>query len=288
MARYETISFLSDFGLVDEFVGVVHSVIGSIAPQARIVDVTHGVPRHDVRAGGLVLARSAQYLMPGVALAVVDPGVGSERRPVAVEVGGGMSVLVGPDNGLLAPAVALVGGADRAVVLDNPEYHVPAPGPTFDGRDLFGPVAAHLCNGVPFESLGTLIDPGELMPQVMPVSVVEDGTVQGEVLWVDHFGNAQLNIDPESIADLGDRLWLEVDGRDRLVERVGSYAAIAPGGLGLLLDSYGMLSIAADRVPASVELDLEVGVAVSLRAAADGAPGTGVDVGVQLRTTGDR
>ena len=105
--RHDTLSFLSDYGTDDEFVGVVHSVVVSIAPHVRIVDVTHGIAPHDVRAGGLALARSAQYLCPGVVLAVVDPGVGTTRRRVAVEVGSGQSVLVGPDNGLLAPAVAL-------------------------------------------------------------------------------------------------------------------------------------------------------------------------------------
>ena len=111
--RYDTISFLSDYGIDDEFVGVVHSVVRSIAPHAHVVDITHGIAAHDVRAGGLALARASGYLCPGVVLAVVDPGVGTDRRAVAVEVGDGESVLVGPDNGLLAPAVAMVGGAGR-------------------------------------------------------------------------------------------------------------------------------------------------------------------------------
>ena len=153
--RYDTISFISDYGLSDEFVGVVKSVIRSIAPEVAVVDVTHDVAPHDVRAGGLALARSAQYLVPGVVLAVVDPGVGGNRRAVAVEVGDGASVLVGPDNGLLAPAVAMVGGASRAVELTAEHYHLQSPGPTFAGRDLFAPVAAHLCLGTSFEDLGT-------------------------------------------------------------------------------------------------------------------------------------
>src|SRR4051812_8079182 len=101
--RWSTVSFLSDYGLADEFVGVVHSVIRSIAPDVKVIDVPHAIEPHDVRAGGLALARSAQYLCPGVVLAVVDPGVGGNRRPIAIEVGDGASVLVGPDNGLLAP-----------------------------------------------------------------------------------------------------------------------------------------------------------------------------------------
>ena len=127
--RYDTISFLSDYGHTDEFVGVVHSVIHQLCPGVRVIDISHEVAPYDVRAGGLTLARSVQYLAPGVVVAVVDPGVGSTRRPVAVEVGDGASVLVGPDNGLLAPAVAMVGGATRAVWLNNAEHHLDAPGP---------------------------------------------------------------------------------------------------------------------------------------------------------------
>ncbi|MFP5328080.1 MAG: S-adenosyl-l-methionine hydroxide adenosyltransferase family protein, partial [Acidimicrobiia bacterium] len=145
-SRYDTVSFLSDYGTDDEFVGVVHSVIRSIAPHVVCVDITHGIPPHDVRAGGLALVRSVQYMAPGIALAVVDPGVGTDRRAVAVEVGeGGEGIFVGPDNGLLASAVAMTGGARRAVELTNPEYQLPAPGVTFTGRDVFAPAAAHLC-----------------------------------------------------------------------------------------------------------------------------------------------
>src|SRR3954451_13929619 len=125
---YDTITFLSDYGMADEFVGVVKSVIRSIAPEVAVIDLTHEIDPQDVRGAGLTLARSAQYLVPGVVLAVVDPGVATPRRAIAVEVGGGQSVLVGPDNGLLAPAVAMVGGADRAVELSNEDFHLPAPG----------------------------------------------------------------------------------------------------------------------------------------------------------------
>ena len=130
MTSYDTISFLSDYGTADEFVGVVHSVIRQLAPGTAVVDVSHHVPAHDVRAGGLTLARAAQYLAPGVVLAVVDPGVGTARRAVAIEVGDGGAVFVGPDNGLRAPAVAMGGGATRAVGLTNADYQLRAPGPT--------------------------------------------------------------------------------------------------------------------------------------------------------------
>ena len=169
MTRPPTISFLSDYGTADEFVGVVKSVIRQLAPDAVVIDVTHDVPRFDVRAGGLTLARAAQYLAPGVVLAVVDPGVGTDRRRIAIEVGDGESVLVGPDNGLLAPAVAMVGGATRAFELTSTEHRLEAPGPTFDGRDVFAPAAAHLSTGVPLEALGPEIDPITLLPGILPV-----------------------------------------------------------------------------------------------------------------------
>ena len=171
MPRYDTISFLSDYGLVDEFVGVCKSVIRTIAPHAAVIDITHDIPAHDIRAGSLALVRSVQYLAPGVVLAVVDPGVGTERRAVAIEVGEhGEAVLVGPDNGLLAAAVAMTGGAGRVVALANTEYQLPAPGPTFAGRDIFAPAAAHLAAGVPLDELGPPVDAYSLMPGLIPLT----------------------------------------------------------------------------------------------------------------------
>src|SRR5438445_4292463 len=189
--RYETISFLSDYGHADEFVGVVKGVLRSLAPHAVVIDVCHEIPPHDVRAGALALARSVQYLPPGVVLAVVDPGVGTDRRAIAVEVGEpdaggeGTAVFVGPDNGLLASAVAMTGGARRAVSLTNTDYHLPAPGETFAGRDVFAPAAAHLCAGVDLAELGDPVEPITLLPGIVPLSRDEAGGVTGEVLWVD-------------------------------------------------------------------------------------------------------
>ena len=224
--RFSTISFLTDYGTDDEFVGVVKSVIRSIEPGITVIDVTHGIPRHDVRAGSLALARAAQYLAPGVVLAVVDPGVGTERRAVAVEVGQGQSVLVGPDNGLLAAAVGMVGGADRVVELTNPDYHLPSPGATFDGRDVFGPAAAHLCAGVELEELGDLIDPTSLQPGMIPLPFDDGDAIAAQVLWVDHFGNAQLNVGPDDVDHLGDQVRLRFGERTRVAKRAGSFAEL--------------------------------------------------------------
>src|SRR5918997_1363547 len=208
--RRDTISFLSDYGTTDEFVGVVKSVVRSIAPHVTVIDLTHEIPPHDVRAGGLALARAVQY----VALGVVDPGVGTDRRAIAVEVAGGEGVFVGPDNGLLAPAVAMAGGATRAVELSVVDHHLPSPGPTFAGRDIFAPVSALLCNGLPLEEVGHPVDPAGLLPGVLPISRVEDGVLHAEVLWVDRFGNAQLNLDPDELPD-GDRVVLRIGDRPR-------------------------------------------------------------------------
>ena len=266
--HHDTVSFLSDYGLADEFVGVVTSVIRSIAPHAGVVDITHNIPPHDIRAGSLALVRSVQYLAPGVVLAVVDPGVGTDRRAVAVEVGDGEAVLVGPDNGLLAPAVAMVGGSGRAVELTNVDYQLVAPGCTFAGRDVFAPAVAHLCNGVDLAELGPSVDPITLLPGILPLTRQEDDTVVGEVLWVDHYGNAQLNVDPDEIAALGDRVALRWGGQQvRTARRAATYGALKAGEVGLVVDSYGLVSVALDRASAADELRLRPGDAVTLGAA---------------------
>jgi S-adenosylmethionine hydrolase len=281
--RYDTITFLSDYGLVDEFVGVVHSVIRSITPEAHVIDLTHQIPPYDVRAGGLTLARSVQYLCPGVVLAVVDPGVATERRAIAVEVGEGQSVLIGPDNGLLAPAVAMCGGATRAVLLDDPEYHLPAPGATFAGRDIFAPVAAHLAAGVPFEAVGTEIDTALLLPGVLPISHTDGDDLVAQVLWIDGYGNAQLNVDPDEIADWGDRVRLSFNDQTRTGRVVENYRDVGPNEIGLVVDSYGLLAVVLDQQSAASQLGLGPETGVRLSAFAEDEQETGgITTAVQL------
>ena len=260
---YDTVSFLSDFGTADEFVGVVKAVIRDLARHVTVLDLTHEIPPHDVRAGSLALVRAIQYLPSGVVVAVVDPGVGTQRRAIAVEVAGGEGVLVGPDNGLLAPAAAMAGGAERAVSLTDTTYHLAAPGATFAGRDVFAPVAAHLCNGVDLAELGEAVDPVTLLPQVVPVSREEGGELVGEVLWVDRFGNAQLNIGPEDVDGWGDQIQLRFGDTVRTAALVGSYGQIG-GGIGLVVDSYGLLAVCLDRRSAADELHLGAGDEVRL------------------------
>jgi S-adenosylmethionine hydrolase len=269
VTRFDTVSFLSDFGTVDEFVGVVKAVIRDIARQVTVIDITHEIAPHDVRGGSLALARSIQYLPAGVVLAVVDPGVGTDRRAVAIEVAGGEGVLIGPDNGLLPAAAAFAGGAERAVVLDNPTYHLPSPGLTFAGRDVFAPVAAHMCNGVPLLEVGTEIDPVLLRPGLVPLPRYEDGAIVAEVLWVDRFGNAQLNVGPEEIEPWGDRVRVRAGGAVRTGKVCESYGDIGTGALGLVVDSYGMVSVCLDRFSAANELGLAAGDSVELSEIAD-------------------
>ena len=283
MNDHPTISFLSDYGHTDEFVGVVRSVIRQLAPETAVIDVTHEIPAHDVRAGGLALARAVQYLAPGVVLAVVDPGVGTARRAIAVEVGDGEAVFVGPDNGLLAPAVAMVGGATRAFELTDGAYQLAAPGPTFAGRDVFAPAAAHLSVGVAIEDLGSESDAHGLTPAMVPITRIEEGALIAEVLWTDRYGNLQLNVDPDEVAAWGDRVGLRFDGRTRTGIRHHTYAEVKTGEIGLVVDSYGLLSIAVDRSSAAEELRLGTGAEVQLVPLDDDAPEVGVATPVTLR-----
>ena len=273
---FDTISFLSDYGLDDEFVGVVKAVIRSMAPHVTVLDITHSIPAHDIRAGALALARSIQYLPTGIVLAVVDPGVGSDRRAVAVEVGGDdegspggdRAVFLGPDNGLLASAVALAGGARRVVSLTNTDYHLEAPGPTFAGRDIFAPAAAHIALGVDLPELGEAVDPYSLLPGIVPLTREENGALVGEVLWVDRFGNAQLNVGPDEVEAMGDRVLVKIaDKPARLALRVSNYAALKAGQVGLVVDSYGLLAVALNRRSAADELKIGSGDAVTLQPA---------------------
>ncbi len=284
--RYDTITFLSDYGQVDEFVGIVHSVIRSIAPGVAVVDLTHDIHPYDVRAGALTLARSAQFLCPGVVLAVVDPAVGTVRRPIAVEVGDGASVLVGPDNGLLAPAVAMCGGATRAVVLTAEEFRLDTGAATFDGRDIFGPAAAHLCQGVPLVDLGPEVDPVTLMPALVPLSRAEGGELIAEVLWVDRYGNAQLNVEPEELDRYDNRLAVLVEDGHHTGRRATTFAQVAPGEVGLVVDSYGLVALALDRDSAARELGLSAGSSVVIRSLDDDGPsGVVTPVTLSIRRT---
>jgi len=237
-----------------------------------------------VRGGGLALARSAPYLCPGVVLAVVDPLVGTSRRPIAVEIGDGAAVLVGPDNGLLAPVVQLYGGASRAVEITNELYRLPTDSATFDGRDIFAPAAAHLCMGVELTDLGPLVDPVTLFPALVPLPREEEGRLHGEVLWVDRYGNAQLNIDPDELAGFEEHVRLVFDDTSRTARRGPAFAAVERGEVGLIVDSYGLMAVVLDRASAAEEFGLRAGSAVTIEAVdEDRQPGIVTPVSISPR-----
>ncbi len=263
MARtYDTVSLLTDYGHDDEFAGVLKAVIRDLAPHVSMIDLTHGVRPYDVRGGSLALARAIPYVPEGVVVAVVDPGVGTARRAVAIEVAGGAGVLVGPDNGLLAPAVAIAGGAERAVELTSTEFHLSAHGATFAGRDVFAPVAAHLCNGVDLAAFGPAVDADVLMPGMVPLPREEADGIHAEVLWVDRFGNCELNIGPDELP-AGVDVWAVLVGDERRAAHVASvFGDLGPGALGLVVDSQGMFALALDQRSAAQELRLTAGDAV--------------------------
>ena len=287
MNKFSHVSFLSDYGTQDEFVGVVKAVIADIAPHVNVIDLVHDVTPFDVRAGSLALARCVPYVPTGVVLAVVDPGVGGSRRAIAISVGGGKGVFIGPDNGLLPGAVALAGGPDQAVVLNNSAYQLASPGDTFAGRDIFAPAAAHLCNGVALTDLGDEIDPSLLLPGVVPLPREEGGQLLSEVTWIDRFGNCQLNVGPEEINKWGSPLRVIIGASDptnqivRSVPVVRNFADIG-GGIGLVVDSYGMLALCVDRGSAAAELQL--GPTDMVVIAQDPSAGAGVATSVRLGT----
>jgi S-adenosyl-L-methionine hydrolase (adenosine-forming) len=264
---YSWVSFLTDYGLADGFVAACRGVLAGIAPQVAVIDVTHLVPPGDVRRGALVLAQVVGYLPPAVHLAVVDPGVGTERRPVAV--GAGRSLLVGPDNGLLPPAADTLGGVAEAHVLANRELRLPQESGTFHGRDTFAPAAAHLAAGVPLAEVGPAIDPDGLVRLPAPVIRASGRLLETEVLTVDRFGNVQLSVGAEHLSWLSGstRLRLRTAAGDHELPLGHTFGDVAAGALVAYLDSAGHLALAVNRGDAAALLRLRPGDVVVLEPA---------------------
>lgn len=261
------VSFLSDFGRRDEFVGVVHGVLAKLAPASMVIDVTHETPRGNIRSGALSLTRAIQYLPEGLVLAVVDPGVGTDRRAIALETTWGF--FVGPDNGLLSPAVAMTGGATRIVSIENPEAMIPSPGETFHGRDVFAPAAGLLASGeADLGDLGPVLGDEEVVPLLLPLAEVKQESVSGEAWWVDVFGNVQTNVSPEDLAELGlaqgDEVTVSVGPNPRRLPWVASYGEVGDGEALLHVDSAGLMAIAVRGGRADEELGIPEGTSVTL------------------------
>jgi hypothetical protein len=254
------ITFLSDYGYGDEFAGVCRAVIARIAPEAPLIDITHGLPRHAVRQGAVVLANSLPFAPAGVHLAVVDPGVGGARRPVAIRVEEEERVLVGPDNGLLAPACERLGGAVEAVDLTSSPHRLEPVTSTFHGRDLFAPVAARLASGSALAEAGEAVDPESLARVELPQPRLYSDRVVAHVLYVDGFGNAALNLEHGQLSStflrLGERIEVAA-GTARITVPFGrTFADVGPGQGIVYEDSSHNLALAVNRESAAELLDL--------------------------------
>jgi S-adenosylmethionine hydrolase len=261
MARYNWITFLSDFGLEDGYVGVCHGVMARIAPHARVIDLSHAVQPQDVRQGATVLAQSVPYTPAAVHLAVVDPAVGTARGRVAVR--SGERVLIGPDNGLLIWAAETLGGIERAHALTNPAYQLEPVSMTFHGRDIFSPAAAHVAAGVELAALGPELDPTGLVRLTPASSTVDDDHVHGEVLLVDHFGNLILNITLEELQRIGalpgGQVEIRVGDRTCTVPFGETFASVPAGRLVVHEDSSRRMAISLNQGRAAARLEARAG-----------------------------
>lgn len=263
----------TDYGLHDEFVGICHGVIARIAPEVHVIDLTHAVPRQDVLRGAVVLSRAVAFFPPdSVFCAVIDPGVGSERRAVAIRSVAG-PFLVGPDNGLLSPAWEVLGGVAAAHEVTSAEVVLSPVSRTFHGRDVFAPAAANLAAGLPLERMGPPVDPRDLREIELPGPMVAHGAVGGRVTGIDGFGNVQLNVTVDHLAAAGIEDRLAIGGaRLPLVE---IFADLPEHTLGAIVDSQGFLALVINKGSAAEALRLLEGAAVVIESGDDPAPPQG-------------
>jgi S-adenosyl-L-methionine hydrolase (adenosine-forming) len=265
------ITFLSDFGLRDDFVGTCHGVIARIAPEAIIIDITHGIEPQAVLQGALVLANTIPYMPEGVHLAVVDPGVGSDRRALAVRDASGR-IYVGPDNGLLVPAAEKQGGVADVWQLNNPRYMLDRVSRTFHGRDVFAPAAAHLAVGLDPAELGSPVEPDSLARLELPEPQVGGSRIGATVLYVDRYGNVQLNlsrVDLERVGVVpGRRVELDL-GVDRYYATAArAFADARPGDIILYEDSYENIAVAITDGNAAEMFAIRAGLRLTIHVAA--------------------
>jgi S-adenosyl-L-methionine hydrolase (adenosine-forming) len=259
---FRFLTFTSDYGLEDEFVGVCRGVVKRFAQDVEILDISHAIPPQDVYAGATVLAQAVRFMPPAVHLAIVDPGVGTRRRAVVIGTREGPP-LVGPDNGLLSLAAEALGGATQAHEIGRQELFLQPVSRTFHGRDIFAPVAARLALGMPPDDVGPRIKVSELVQLEMPVSKVDDDHVHGQIIQMDHFGNLQLNVSRDEVESLGivlgDTLELRVGGKAHEVRFCQTFAEVPAGRLAVLEDSYRKISVAVNQGSASKRLEARRG-----------------------------
>jgi S-adenosyl-L-methionine hydrolase (adenosine-forming) len=273
------ITFLSDYGYADEFVGVCHGVIAGRCPQARVIDITHAIPAGDVRTGALVLADALAFMPAGVHLAVVDPGVGAgaesqlgqpARAAVAVScLDAPQRLLVGPDNGLLALALERFGGALDAVEISRSRERLHPLSRTFHGRDIFAPVAAALAGGAGLQDVGEPISLAALVALELPKAEYRDGGLAAHVLRCDHFGNVVLDATPAEVEVMtGEHeadVWLLVGLVSHRARTADAFADVPPGELLLYEDANGAVAIAANGASAAELLNVHAGAEIVVR-----------------------
>jgi S-adenosyl-L-methionine hydrolase (adenosine-forming) len=263
------ITFLSDYGYDDEFAGVCRAVIAGIAPEARVIDLTHGIPRHAIAVGASVLANALPFTPPGVHLAVIDPEVGSPRRAVALRTAADDRVLVGPDNGLLWPSAERLGGAVQAVDVSLSGFRLEPISATFHGRDVFAPIAAHLALGASLSEAGEEIEGASLVALDAAEPAIDEGEVVAHVVSVDRYGNAALDLAdrhlPRTGLRLGRALDVEAGGSRHQAMFTLTFADVPAGGLILYENSYRNLALALNRGSAAEALGLRDGDQVVLR-----------------------
>ena len=264
------ITFLSDYGLADEFVGVVHGVIARLCPEARVIDLGHGVPRQDVGAGARMLARALPYVPAGVHLAVVDPEVGARRRAVALRTAEEDRLLVGPDNGLLLDAAERFGGVAEAVDVSGSPWRLEPVSATFHGRDVFGPVAARLAGGAELAEAGSPLDPNELARLKPSRARVEGDCLVAHAVGADTYGNLALDAGHADLTGtalrLGRPIVVRVGGRRASGVYARTFADVRLGGLLLYEDAGGSLALAVNGGDAAALLGVRAGDEVRLEA----------------------
>jgi S-adenosylmethionine hydrolase len=264
------ITFLTDFGLEDDFVGTCHGVIKRIAPDAEIIDVTHGIAPQSVLQGALVLANTLPFLPEGVHLAVVDPGVGTERRALALRGGNGR-LFVGPDNGLLIPAAEKFGGIEAAHEVTNRELALQPISATFHGRDVFAPAAAHLARGADLAELGTEVELPSLVRLELPQPDVSERRIRATCLYVDRFGNMQLNLNRGHLERLGvepgRQVEIEHTGDNYYAAAARTFADARSGEVILYVDAYENVALAITGGSAAQTFGIAPGDDIRIRLA---------------------
>jgi S-adenosylmethionine hydrolase len=277
------ITFLSDYGLDDAFVGVCHGVIARTAPAVRVIDVCHEIAPQDVEQGATTLASAVEYLPEAVHLGIVDPGVGTSRRGVAVLTAQG-SITVGPDNGVASLAWGCLGGVVKAHCIDNSSLWLKNPSKTFHGRDIFAPVAAHLATGASLADVGDEVDPDSLTRLVLRAPTVDDDHVHGEIHSVDHFGNLSLNIhraDLEAAGmNIGDTVELRLHGRTLQVPFAVTFGEVSPGRTAVCEDSFRRITVAVNLGHAAKTLRAGRGDPVVISRLARTAPAPRERIGI--------